>query len=113
LIGDVEAAERAEKSIDEFINKRARDKAEANKEEEELRAVARRIREKRRRDNRKLWIDHHGVMNALHTGLALEHANKRARLLAESGYEPEDGPEASPPSAEELLDSIATEGGGG
>jgi hypothetical protein len=92
---DVEDAERAEKSIDEVINKRARNKAEANKEEEELRAVARRIRDKRRRANRLAWIEHHGKMNVLHTGLALEHADKRARMIAESGYEPEDRPEAA------------------
>jgi hypothetical protein len=76
---DVESAEKAEKSIDEFINKRARDKAEANKEEEKWRAAVRRVREKRRRENRRLWIDHHGHMNLLHLGLAAEHARPRSR----------------------------------
>jgi hypothetical protein len=80
---DVESAEKAEKSIDEFINKRARDKAEANKEEEKWRAAVRRVREKRRRENRRLWIDHHGHMNLLHLGLAAEHADKRSRLMLE------------------------------
>ncbi len=97
MIDDVAAAERAEKSIDEFINKRARNKAEANKEEEELRAVARRIRDKRRRANRLEWIAHHGKMNLLHLGLAAEHADKRSRLMLEGGYEREEspGPEAA------------------
>jgi hypothetical protein len=92
---DVEAVEAAEASIDAFINKRSKDKEKANEEEEVWKASTRLANAKRRRENRKLWIDHHGVMNALHTGLALEHANKRARLLAEGGYEPEDGPEAA------------------
>jgi hypothetical protein len=94
---DVEATKRVEAELDQFIGKRARDKAEANKDEEELRAAARRVREKRRRENRRLWIGHHGLMNVLHTGLALEHADKRARLMAEGGYEPDGahGPEAA------------------
>jgi hypothetical protein len=93
----VEATGSVEAELDQFIEKRARDKAEANKDEEELRAAARRVREKRRRENRRLWIDHHGLMNVLHTGLALEHADKRARLMAEDGYEPDGahGPEAA------------------
>jgi hypothetical protein len=97
LIDDVESTERAEKSIDAFINKTARNKAEANQEEALWKASTRLANAKRRRENRKLWIDHHGVMNVLHTGLALEHASKRARLLAEGGYEPEEspGPEAA------------------
>jgi hypothetical protein len=95
LIYDVEAAERVEAELDNFINKRGRNKAEANQEEEACKASTRLANAKRRRENRKLWIDHHGVLNVLHTGLALEHANKRARLLAEGGYEPGDGPEAA------------------
>lgn len=95
MIDDVEAAEKAEKSIDEFINKRARDKAAANKEEQEQQAAARRVRDKRRRENRQLWIAHHGHMHLLHTGLAAEHASKRARLLLEAEPGESPGPEAA------------------
>ncbi len=97
LIDDVEAAERAEKSIDEFITRRARNKAEANEEEAELRAVARRIRDKRRRENRMAWIDYYEHMNRLHLSLAADHADRRSRLMLEGGYEPEEspGPEAA------------------
>jgi hypothetical protein len=93
----VEATGSVEAELDQFIEKRARDKAEANKEEEELRAAARRVREKRRRENRGLWIAHHGLMNVLHTGLCLKRADKRVRLMAEGSYEPDGalGPEAA------------------
>ncbi len=92
---DVEAAEKAEAQIDQFISKRSRDKQEANHVEAAWAESERRVREKRRRANRQAWIDHFGHMISLHLNLAAEHADKRARLLAESGYEPEDGLEAA------------------
>lgn len=94
---DVEAAERVEAELDNFITKRAREKAEANRVEEEWRVSERRVREQRRQSNRMAWIDYFGHMHRLHLGLAAEHADKRSRLLAEAGYVPEEspGPEAA------------------
>jgi hypothetical protein len=87
---DVVATEKAEKSIDEFIDKRARDKAAANKEEEAWKASTRLVNEKRREANRRRWIEYHGDMHQLHLGIATEHADKRSRLMAEGEYEPEE-----------------------
>ena len=93
---DVEAAERVEAELDNCTTKRAREKAEANRFEEEWRVSERRVREQRRQSNRMAWIDYFGHMHRLHLGLAAEHADKRSRLLTEAGYEPEEspGPEA-------------------
>jgi hypothetical protein len=90
---DVDKIEAVEASLDAFINSRSKAKEKANAEEELWRASERRVREKRRRSNRQAWIDHYGHMNVLHRSLAAEHADKRSRLMLESGYEPDDGPE--------------------
>lgn len=97
MIDDVEAVERAEASIDAFINKRHRGREKVNAEEEAWKESTRRVNEKRRLADRQAWIDHFGHMHRLHLALADEHAAKRARLLAECGYEPEEfpGPEAA------------------
>src|SRR5215212_4347563 len=102
---DVTAVERAEASLDAFINSRSRDKKRANEQEELWAALERRVREKRSHELQQAWIDHHGHMSVLHTDLALEHADKRARLMLEAGYdqdldqdrdhEPDEGPEAA------------------
>jgi hypothetical protein len=83
---DAEAVERAEDSIDAFINKRSKAKKTANTEEEAWKESTRRVNEKRRRANRWAWMDHHGHMNLLHLGLAAEHADKRSRLMLETGH---------------------------
>ncbi len=89
---DVEKTERAEADLDRFINARSRQKNEANTEEELWRASERRVREKRRRENRQEWIDYYGSMHRVHLGIAEGHARRRAQLMAEAGYEPEDEP---------------------
>jgi hypothetical protein len=90
---DVDAVEKAEAQIDAFISKRAKEREEANKLEEFWAEQERRHRERQREANRRAWIDHHGVMSRLHTGLAAEHADRRSRLLAECGYEPDEAPD--------------------
>jgi hypothetical protein len=90
LIDNVAAVEAAEASIDQFIEKRARDKAAANKEEEAWAASERKVRAKRREENRIAWIDYFGRMHHAHLGIAEDHARRRAQLLAERGYEPEE-----------------------
>lgn len=67
-------------------------------EEKEIRVAARLVREKHRRENRQAWADFHGHMNVLHTSLALEHADKRSRLMLERG-ERDDGPPPPPEAA--------------
>jgi hypothetical protein len=93
VIDDVAAAERAERDLDAFINRRSRAKEKANAEEEMWRASERRVREKRRQLNRQAWLDFYEHMNRLHLGLAAEHADKRSRLMLEGGYEPDEAPD--------------------
>jgi hypothetical protein len=97
LIDNVEAAERVEAELDNFISKRSREREEADRVEAVWVESARRHRARRRERNRQAWIDHHDLMNRLHLGLAAEHADKRSRLMLESGYEPDEAPE--PPEA--------------
>jgi hypothetical protein len=75
---DVDKTEVAEKSLDAFINSRSKAKEKANAEEESWRASDRRVRERRRRENRQGWLDFYEHMSRLHLGLAAEHANKNA-----------------------------------
>jgi len=59
---DVEAVEAAESSIDQFIERQARQNDEANRIEEQCKASTRRHneqREQRRRENCSLWYLHH------------------------------------------------------
>jgi hypothetical protein len=97
LIDNVEAVERVEAELDAFINKRSREREEANREEEDWKESTRRVNEKRRRANRCAWVDHHRQINLLHLGLAAEHADKSSRLMLETGHseEPNEGEVAS------------------
>ncbi len=94
---DVEKAERVEAELDAFVLKRSASQEKANKLEEAWAASERRVRAKRREQNRQAWLDFYERMNRLHLGLAAEHADRRSRLLAEGGYEPGEspGPEAA------------------
>ncbi len=94
---DYEEVERVEAELDNFISKRSREREEANRTEAAWAESTRRVNEKRRRSNRMAWIDYFGHMNRLHLSLAADHADKRGRLMAEAGYEPEEspGPEAA------------------
>jgi hypothetical protein len=89
---DVVAAETAEKSIDTFIERRSRSKgkSEANRLEEFWAASNRFANAKKRRENLIAWLDYFEHLRELHLRLAEDHAKKRARLLAEAGYEPEE-----------------------
>jgi hypothetical protein len=94
---DVEAVERVEAELDNFISKRSRAREEANRTEAAWAESTRRVNEKRWRANRLAWIDYFGKMNRLHLSLAAEHADRRSRLMLEGGYEPDEapGPEAA------------------
>lgn len=77
---DVEAAERVESELDRIVAKRAREAKDAAAIEEAWKQSARAHREKRREARRQEWCDFHRHMQALHTGLAEEHAEKAAML---------------------------------
>ncbi len=89
---DVAAVEAAEASIDQFIERRARQNDEANRLEAAWAESERRVIEKRREANRQSWIAYYGHMHRLHLGLAAEHANRRSRLMLEADYEPDEAP---------------------
>jgi hypothetical protein len=90
---DPVAAERAERSIDEFINACSKAKKKANAEEEAWKESTRRVNLKRQRENREAWTAHHGHMHRLHLALATEHADRRSRLLAEDYAGLDEGPD--------------------
>jgi hypothetical protein len=101
---DVEAAERAEKSIDAFILKRSRSQEAANREEALWAESTRRFNHKRRHQNAQAWFDHHNLQLASHEAtfgqLVAYHRGELARYaevlgIEVAGYEPEDGPEAA------------------
>jgi hypothetical protein len=75
---DVVASEKAEKSIDLFIEKRAKEAEEANKEqrlEEELDRRQRARQLKRQKENRESWIEFHGRQHRVFLDLAGLHAD--------------------------------------
>jgi hypothetical protein len=99
---DFDDVERVEAELDKFIEKRAREKREANLIEEEWTRTERRDRQRRREANRLAWLDFYERMNRLHLGLAAEHADKRARLIVEAEHTEKDQTEALNGSEEEV-----------
>ncbi len=81
---DPVAVERAEKSIDEFINSRSKAKDKANDIEAMYAASVRRHNARLREQNRWEWIRFFEHMRDLHQGLADEHRTK-AEALCEEG----------------------------
>lgn len=87
MVDDVVATERAEKSIDEFINSRSKAREKANAEEELWRASERRHRERRRERNRALWRAYHleraECLERTAAELAASHRSKAEALVAD------------------------------
>ena len=81
---DYDAAERVEAELDSFIEKRAREKEDANRVEELWTASEARHRERRRRENQEAWHGFHCHMERLHSALSAEH-RERAEALAGRG----------------------------
>ena len=81
---DPVATERAEKSIDEFINARSKAREKANNEEEAWKEFTRRVNEKRRRENRTAWVEYYRQLALSHHVLAALNA-ERASALEEQG----------------------------
>jgi hypothetical protein len=80
---DYEEGERLEASLDQFIERRARDREEANVEEEAWKESTRRVNEKRRRANRQAWREYERHLERVHMDLALEHRAKADALSGE------------------------------
>jgi hypothetical protein len=76
---DVEVVERVESELDRIVEKRARERREANEVEELWAESTRRHNHRIREENRLAWRDFHQHMQALHDALAAEH---RAKALA-------------------------------
>ena len=97
---DVEAVERVEAEIDNFILKRARERADAPRIEEAWAESERAHREKRRQKNREAWYEFHlsqaEAVERTAASIAAEH-RARAEALAE----------------EPVTTGIAAKGGGG
>jgi hypothetical protein len=77
VINDVAAAERAERDLEAFINRRSKGREEANRLEAAWAESTRRVNEKRRRTKRWAWVAHHDRMTRTHQALADEHADER------------------------------------
>jgi hypothetical protein len=86
---DVEAVEAAEASLDQFIERRAREKADANRIEEEWAVSERRHRERQRERNRELWCIYHleraECLERIAASLAAEHRSKAEALSRGEG----------------------------
>ena len=109
---DVTAVEKAEESIDAFIEKRARKMADANRVKEFRAEQDRREQARRRNTLRWEWADYHGRLHKAHLSIAEDHARRRA-LISEIPDFDADDVEArfdsiarGVPSREELLNTI-------
>jgi hypothetical protein len=82
---DPVAVERAEKSLDEFINSRSKAKDKANAEADLWRISERRQREKQREELRLAWHSYEMHMCELHASLSEEHRAKALNFIEERG----------------------------
>jgi len=90
---DVVAIEKAEKSIDAFIDSRSKARLKANKEEEREKARERSRKKREREQNLRRWIDYHERLSLKHASIASDHADRRQRLLQEASYSPDGDPD--------------------
>lgn len=74
---------RASASIDELIEKRAREKSTANELAAMYAESARRHRERIRQEHAAQWYGFHSHMQELHASLSEEHRVKAEQLLEE------------------------------
>ena len=78
--------EKVEAELDSFIERRARERADANKVDELWAESDRRERVRGREENREAWRGFHAHMQALHAGLSEEH-----KIMADALAEEEPG----------------------
>ena len=89
---DPVAVERAEKSLDEFINSRSKEKGKANAEADLWRISERIHLEKRREANRLAWLAYHTHLAANHASLSERHLEKAEALAGEAKAKSGGGP---------------------
>lgn len=79
---DLEAVERAEAELDNFISKRSREREEANRTEELWRASERRNRHKIRLANGHAWVEYFDHLALCHERRADEFRDRSREVLA-------------------------------
>jgi hypothetical protein len=92
---DVEAAERGEKQLSQFLERRSKDSRTSERDrafENELEARERRRMKKRRAENRRVEINNLGHLHRVYLGAAARVADRRSRLMLEGGDEPDQSP---------------------
>jgi hypothetical protein len=80
---DAEAVERVEAEIDSFIQKRAREKADANEVDAFWAEQERCDRQRKREANRQAWIAFHRGLARSHAALSESHEERAVRLAGE------------------------------
>jgi hypothetical protein len=91
---DVAAAEKAEKQLSQFLERRSKDSRTEESDrafENELETRERRRIEKRRAENRQAEIDNLLHLHRVYLGAAARVADRRSRLMLENRYEPDQG----------------------
>ena len=85
---DYEAVEAVEQQLDAFIERRARERADANRTEELWAISEARERERRREENREAWRSYHLLLAGNHAALCDGHRAKAEELAgARNGVE--------------------------
>ena len=94
---DVAAIERAERDLDAFVNKRSKEREEANAEEELWRVSERRHRRKARIANGHAWVEYYEHLAHCHEQRAEEYRNRsrKASELVAALADEVPGPEAA------------------
>lgn len=82
---EAEKTEALEAEIDRIIERRARERDDANVSEELWKASARVHNDRRRKENGAAWYDFHMSMREVHSRLAGEHEAKALSLLGAGG----------------------------
>ncbi len=82
---DAARVEAIESEIARIIERRAREREDANRVEELWKDSARLHNERRRRENGAAWREHHLRMREVHARLAEEHENAALSLLGAGG----------------------------
>jgi hypothetical protein len=103
-VAAVEAAEKAGKSLDQFIEARSRSQEEANRTEEVWRESTRRFSQTRHQEYAQNWYDHHSrqlaALEETFGVLADRHRSERDRYAVMLGINvPEDGADGPPRGA--------------
>ncbi len=80
---DVDHLEKAEQQLDAFIERRPREAKDAEEVEEMWEESVRRDPERRREENRALWVEFHTRLAASHARISADHEARGEALLGE------------------------------